>query len=334
MTDCVARTFALVLEARGRLAGVVRRTPLLESPLLNRELGLRLLVKAECLQFTGSFKLRGAYNTIAARRPEAVVAYSSGNHAQGVAYAAALLKVPAAIVMPKDAPAIKREHTRRYGAELVFYDREREEREAIGARIAEEQGALLVKPYDDPLVIAGQGTVGLEIAEQLLERGLAPDLVLCPAGGGGLIAGTATAIRTLFARCRVMCVEPEGFDDHRRSLEAGARVAHPGEARSFCDALLAPIPGEHTFALNRQLLAGGLVVSDAEVAAAIRVAFEHFKLVLEPSGAVALAALLAGKAGCSGATAVAVLSGGNVDPDLHARVMAGGAIDPSERAGG
>ena len=321
--------FEDLLEARRRLEGVVRRTPLLSSPLLDRRLGGRLLVKAECLQETGSFKLRGAYNAIAARRPRAVVAYSSGNHAQGVARAAALHGIPATIVMPGDAPELKRRRTEAFGAEVVVYDRMRERREAIGARIAREQSASLVPPYDDPLVIAGQGTVGLEIAEELLGRGMTPDLLLCPCGGGGLIAGVATAMRRIFPDCAPYCVEPEGFDDHRRSLEAGRRIENPGGAASICDALLAPAPGAITFAINRRLLAGGLAVSDVEVAEAMRVAFAEFKLVLEPGGAVALAALLAGRVVLEGRTAVVVLSGGNVDPALFARILA----DSDQRSG-
>jgi threonine dehydratase len=310
-----------VREAAARLRGVALRTPLLRDTSLDALAGARLLIKVEPLQRTGSFKFRGAYNAIARSSAPAVVAWSSGNHAQGVALAAALLGKRATIVMPADAPRIKQERTRALGAEIVLYDRARQSREAIGAAIAERSGAAIVRPYDDPAVIAGQGTVGLEIVEQALEFGLVPDLAVICCGGGGLIAGCATALRALLPDIRVYAAEPEGHDDTARSLARGERVANPPGVRSICDALLAPEPGELTFAINRRLLAGGLVVSDAEVRRAMALAFAELKVVVEPGGAVALAAVLAGRIDCRGRTVAVVLSGGNVDPDLYARVL-------------
>jgi threonine dehydratase len=315
-------TFADVEAAAARLRGIAVRSPLLESEALNERAGGRVLLKAECLQRTGSFKFRGAYNTISQIEADAVVAYSSGNHAQGVAAAAKLLGKAATIVMPADAPAIKIENTRAYGAEVRLYDRARESREAIGAEIAARTGAALIRPYDDPRIIAGQGTVGLEIVEQARDRGVAPDLALIPCGGGGLIAGCALALRTALPGIAIYAVEPDGLDDTRRSLEAGERVANAPGATSICDALLLPTPGELTFAINRQLLAGGLIATDDEVRRAMAFAFRHLKLVLEPGGAVALAAVLSGRLALERRTAV-VLSGGNVDPALFAAAITG-----------
>ena len=315
-------TFADVAAAADRLRGVAVETPLLESDALNALVGGRLLVKAEPLQRTGSFKFRGAYNAIAVLRPPAVVAYSSGNHAQGVALAARLLGIAATIVMPEDAPATKLAGTRTLGAEVMTYDRLSEDREAIGAVIAERSGAVLIRPYDEPLVMAGQGTAGLELAEQAARRGCRLDTALVCCGGGGLIAGCATALTHVVAGIAVHAVEPEGHDDTRRSLAAGHRVENAPGVRSFCDALLAPAPGELTFAVNRRLLAGGIAVSDAEVAHAMRLAFRHLKLVIEPGGAVALAAALAGKVATQGRITAVVVSGGNVDADLFARIVA------------
>jgi threonine dehydratase len=311
-----------VRDAAARLRGVAVRTPLLHETPLDALVGARLLLKVEPLQRTGSFKFRGAYNAIARSTAPSVVAWSSGNHAQGVALAAALLGKRATIVMPADAPRIKQERTRALGAEIVLYDRARESREAIGAAIAERTGAAIVRPYDDPDVIAGQGTVGLEIVEQAAELGLLPDLAVVCCGGGGLIAGCATALRALLPQIRVYAAEPAGHDDTARSLARGERVANAPGVRSICDALLAPEPGALTFGINRRLLAGGLVASDAEVRRAMALAFSELKVVVEPGGAVALAALLAGRLDCRGRTVAVVLSGGNVDPDLYARVLA------------
>jgi threonine dehydratase len=307
--------------AAARLEGVVRQTPLLESDALNALVGGRLLCKAEGLQRTGSFKLRGAYNTISQLGAQPVVAFSSGNHAQGVAAAAKLLGVPATIVMPADAPAIKIANTRALGAEVRLYDRQRESREEIGAAIAERTGAALVKPYDDPRVIAGQGTVALEVVAQLRALGTAVDAALVPCSGGGLIAGCSIALTAAFPEVAIFAVEPQGFDDIARSLAAGERVANAPGAQSFCDALLAPMPGELTFELHRRHLAGGLAVSDAEVARAMVLAFSHLKVVVEPGGAVALAAVLSGRLDARGRTVLVVLSGGNVDPGLFAEVL-------------
>jgi threonine dehydratase len=326
MTDpstALAVGFGDVLAASDRLRGVVVETPLLESEALNAITGGRLLLKAEPLQRTGSFKFRGAYNALSVLRPPAVVAYSSGNHAQGVALAARLLDIPATIVMPADAPALKLEGTRALGAEVVTYDRWRESREAIGEAIAARTGAVLVRPYDDPLVIAGQGTVGLELAEQAARRGARLDAALVCCSGGGLVAGCAIALTHFLPEIEVYTVEPVGFDDHARSLAAGERVANAPGGSSFCDALLTPTPGEITFPINRALLKGGLAVSDAEVAEAMRLAFRHLKVVVEPGGAVALAAALSGKLDLKGRTAGIVLSGGNIDPALYARILTG-----------
>jgi threonine dehydratase len=316
-----------VRAAAERLAGRVVATPLVESPLLNARLGLRLLVKAETLQRTGSFKFRGAMNAILQlderQRRAGVVAFSSGNHAQGVAAAAQLLGIPATIVMPADAPAIKVANTRGYGAEIVLYDRWRDSREAIGARIAAERGANLVPPYDDARVIAGQGTAGLEIAAQAKALGAALDALVVPAGGGGFIAGCALALAAESPATKVYSAEPEAADDWRRSLAAGARLANDPTLRSICDALLAPTPGEIPFAIGRHLFAGGLAVSDAEVLRAIAVAFAELKLVVEPGGAAALAAVLAGKLDAKGKTVAVIASGGNVDHELFCRALAG-----------
>jgi threonine dehydratase len=321
-------TLANIEEAARRLIGRATVTPLLESPLLNDRIGGRLLIKAECLQRTGSFKFRGAYYRLSllddGERRRGVVAYSSGNHAQAVAAAAKLLQIPAVIVMPADAPVSKMAATRAWGAEIVTYDRYREDREAIGANLARKRGAVLVPPYDDPLIITGQGTLGLEVADQAVALGAHLDAVLVPCGGGGLIAGTATALTARVPGIAVYAVEPAGFDDTGRSLVAGERLANPPLAAdnlSFCDALLAPTPGTLTFAINRRLLAGGLVVNDADVARAMASAFSDLKIVVEPGGAVARAAALTGKFDCRGKTVAVVCSGGNVDAALFARAI-------------
>lgn len=319
-------TIADIEDAAKRLAGVAVRTPLLESSLLNAALGGRLLLKAEPLQRAGSFKFRGAYNRISrlddAAKKRGVVAYSSGNHAQGVASAAEMLGVPATILMPKDAPAVKIANTKAYGAEVVLFDRDKDDREAMARKIASERGATLVPPYDDPYIIAGQGTVGLEIAEELERRGIKADAVIAPCGGGGLVAGTATAIAARLPGVPVFSAEPVGFDDTARSLKAGARQGNTPGAKSFCDALLAPMPGEITFPINHRRLAGGLAVSDTEVRRAMAAAFGYLKLVIEPGGAVALAAALSGKIPLAGKTVVVVASGGSVDPATFARAIA------------
>jgi threonine dehydratase len=302
------------------------RTPLLSFPVLDARAGTRVFIKPEMLQRTGSFKFRGAFNKLASipndKRSGGVVAFSSGNHAQGVAAAAQILHMQATIVMPRDAPASKRERTKSYGAEVVLYDRGRDDREAIARGIAEPRGATLVRPYDDPFVIAGQGTIGREIAEDMERLGLAPDVVVAPASGGGLIAGVATAVKARFPSAEVIVAEPEAFNDHTISLRAGKREAHSAEGRTICDALMAAIPGELTFAINSKLLSRGITASDAEVADAVGFAYRELKLVVEPGGAVGLAALLAGRIDAAGKNVVIVLSGGNVDAELYARLIA------------
>jgi threonine dehydratase len=302
------------------------RTPLLSPPVLCERIGTKVFLKPEMLQRTGSFKFRGAFNKLSsipqAERSGGVVAFSSGNHAQGVAAAAKILNMQATIVMPADAPLSKRERTKSYGAEVVLYDRDREDREAIAGEIAGKRGATLVRPYDDPFVIAGQGTAGREIAEDMAALGLTPDIVVAPASGGGLIAGVATAVKARFAQAEIIVAEPEAFDDHTRSLRAGKREAHQASGPTICDALMASIPGELTFAINSRLLSRGVTASDDEVAAAVGFAYRELKLVVEPGGAVGLAALLAGRIDAKGKNVVIVLSGGNVDADLYARLVA------------
>ncbi|NQV43692.1 MAG: threonine/serine dehydratase [Rhodospirillales bacterium] len=316
-----------IRDAANRIEGHALRTPLLESFLLNERLGVRLLVKPEVLQRTGSFKFRGAYTKISrlepSQRKNGVVAYSSGNHAQGVAAAAALLGIRATIVMPEDAPRIKIENTKALGAEVILYDRYTENREAIGDRLCNELGAILVPPYDDLDVIAGQGTVGLEIAEDMAARGLHADKVIIPCGGGGLAAGTTVALATLSPDTDVWVAEPEAFDDTVRSLVLGERVGIDPAARTICDALSSPLPGEITFDLNRKHLTGGVAISEHDVAEAMVEAFRTFKIVVEPGGAVALAAVLKGHVEVTGQTVVVICSGGNVDPDLFSEILAG-----------
>ena len=313
-----------VLAAAARLAGHARRTPLLGGTQLDESTGGRILLKLETLQHTGSFKFRGAYNRLAQipadRRGAGVVAFSSGNHAQGVAAAARLLGIPATIVMPADAPRVKMRNTLALGAEVVEYDRLHESRESIAARIAEQRGAVLVPSFDDPDIIAGQGTVGLEIAEQAAESGALDDVVVCTSGGG-LVAGTALAVRAMSPATRIWSAEPAGHDDHRRSLASGRRESNEPGTRSICDALLAPEPGVLTFEINRRLLAGGLAVTDQEVRAAIAYAARTLKLIVEPGGAVALAAVMAGRIDARGRTVAVVLSGGNIDDALLREVL-------------
>src|SRR5437667_1377364 len=308
------------------LAPFAVRTPLLSLTVLNERAGTRVFLKPEMLQRTGSFKFRGAFNKLSsiplAARGGGVVAFSSGNHAQGVAAAARILNMQATIVMPADAPLSKRERTKAYGAEVVLYDRDREDREAIANGIAAKRGATLVRPYDDPLVIAGQGTVGKEIAEDMAALSLTPDIVVAPASGGGLIAGVATAVKARFPLATLIVAEPEGYDDHGLSLRAGHREAHHAAGRTICDALMASMPGEMTFSINSKLLAKGVTASDAEVGAAVAYAYRELKLVVEPGGAVGLAALLAGRIDAKGKNVVIVLSGGNVDADLFAKLVA------------
>jgi threonine dehydratase len=306
-----------VRDALRRIAPYIVRTPMLRNAALDRATGGTILIKPEVLQRTGSFKLRGATNALrqlsAAQLAKGVVAYSSGNHAQAVACAASALSAPATIVMPSDAPAIKRAHTEFWGAKIVSYDRDTENREAIAARIVAETGAALIPPYEHPHVIAGQGTLALELFEDARAAGLELDDMLVCCGGGGLIAGCSLAMADMSPITRMIAVEPEGWDDTARSLRAGTRLANDKGGSKFCDALLTPIPGELTFSINQRLLDGGIAVSDAQVRAAMRFAWEHLKLVVEPGGAVALAAVLAGTWAAEGRVIGVVLSGGNVD---------------------
>ena len=320
-------THADVVAAAERLKGLAVRTPLLASPVLDAMTGARVFLKPECLQRTGSFKFRGAYNALSlipeAERAKGVVACSSGNHAQGVAEAARLYGVEATILMPADAPAMKIARTKRAGASVVTYDRATEDREALTVKLASEKGADLVHPFDDARVIAGQGTIGLEIVEDLAGLGLTPDLVLVPASGGGIAAGIALGLEGGAPQARVVMVEPVGFEDQARSLAAGERVSNPKTSGSICDALLSPKPGVLTFAVNRARGSMAVAASDAEALEAMAFAAVEHKLVLEPGGAVALAALLKGRVDVAGKTVVVVLSGGNVDPALAAKALAG-----------
>jgi threonine dehydratase len=321
-------TPADVEAASERLRDIAIETPLISSPELDELLGGKLYIKPECLQRTGSFKIRGAYNLMSKlddrQRARGVVAWSSGNHAQGVAAAARLLGIQAAIVMPEDAPKAKLDNTRRLGAEVITYDRYSGDREAIARQLAAARGAELVPSYDHVDIISGQGTVGLEIARQLQEMDVVPDQALICCGGGGLISGSATALKARFPHIGVYSVEPDAFDDTARSLETGIRQSVAASARSICDALQAHTPGKLTFELNRRLLDGGLAVSDAEVGNAMRQAFRYLKLVVEPGGAVALAAALSGKIATRGRITVVVISGGNVDVELFSRIMGEG----------
>jgi threonine dehydratase len=314
-----------VRAAAERIAGRVIETPLLESAELNARTGARVWLKAETLQHTGAFKARGAFNKLLSlsqqERVNGVVAFSSGNHAQAVAYAARALGMRATIVMPSDAPAVKIARTKAFGAEVVTYDREREDRAAIASRIARERGAIIAPPFDDPFVMAGQGTLGLELAAQAKARGAIVDVVLTPASGGGLSGGVATAVRSVFPSAQAYAVEPEGFDDIQRSLKSGQIEKNPRVAGSICDALLVQAPSVFTFGVNRKQLAGAVTVSDAEALRAMRYAFEELKLVVEPSGATALAAVLNKKIAVAGKTVAVVVSGGNVDSAMFARAL-------------
>ncbi len=318
-------SYQSVRDAAEQLRGIVVRTPLLESKALNERLGARLFLKCETLQHTGSFKFRGAYNTLsrlsAAQKAAGVIAYSSGNHAQGVALSAKMLGITATILMPEDSPAIKLNNTREYGAKVITYDRYRQSREEIGEKIAKDGNLTLIKPYDNYFVISGQGTTGVEIVEQLKDQNIHADICAAPAGGGGLIAGTSLALRELSPRTKIYAAEPEHFDDTNRSLAAGERVQNQAGQQSICDAIVTPTPGKITFGINKLTLSGGLVVTDDETRAAMRTAFHYFKCVIEPGGAVALAAFLTGKIDIQDKTVVAIASGGNVDPALYSDIL-------------
>jgi threonine dehydratase len=312
--------------AARRLAGIAIETPLLQSSQLDEMTGGTVLLKPECLQRVGSFKIRGAYNLLSQLSPEqarrGVVAWSSGNHAQGVAAAGAMLGIDTTIVMPEDAPVAKLENTRRLGGEVITYDRYSGDREAIAREIAAERGSELVPSYDHADIIAGQGTVGLEIAEQSVALGMPVEQVLIPCGGGGLSSGSAVALKARLPDVAVFTVEPENYDDTAQSLQSGRRVSVSTTQRSVCDALLVASPGELTFDIMREYVDAGLVVSDEEVRSAMRFAFRDLKLVIEPGGAAALAAVLAGKIDLEGKTTAVVLSGGNVDVELFSEIQA------------
>lgn len=318
-----------IRDAALRLDGVALHTPLIEIDALNAIAGGRILIKPECLQRTGSFKIRGAYNLISqltdAQKKNGVVAFSSGNHAQGVAAAGTLLNVSTTIVMPDDAPAIKLENTRALGGNVVTYDRETGDREEIASRIADEEGRVIAPSYDHEAIVAGQGTIGLEIADDCKAANVSPtQLVIC-CGGGGLASGTGIALRESFPDVGIVVVEPDAFDDVRRSLLSGEREGNAAGARSICDAIQTPSPGIIPFEILCALHAEGVTVSDADVCRAMRFAFEHLKLVVEPGGAVALAAVLSGAVETKDRLTVVVLSGGNVDPDMFNACLGDGA---------
>lgn len=309
----------MIEAAEARLKGHARRTPLLSSPFLDDLAGRRVFVKAECLQHTGSFKFRGAWNALAALNPSGVLAYSSGNHAQGVALAARMRGIPAVIVMPADAPAIKIANTRALGAEVVAYDRATADRDALGARIAAERGLTLIKPYDMAEVIAGQGTTGLEIAEQAAEAGIIKAEVTVPCGGGGLTSGIALALEARAPGLVVRPAEPEGFDDVARSLATGTLQRNARLSGSICDAIITPQAGDLTWPVIRRLCGPGHAITEDEALRAMALAHDRLKLVLEPGGAVALAAALF-RPGAD--TVIAVASGGNVDRAMMVRALA------------
>ena len=315
-----------IVAAARRLNGYARVTPLIDSAAASAASDASVFLKTETLQHTGSFKFRGAFNLLnqlsAEQKANGVVAYSSGNHAQAVAKVAQMQEIRATIVMPSDAPQIKIQSTENFGADVVLYDRYKESREDIAAGIVDDRGATLVPPYDHPDTIAGQGTVGLEITDQLRTLDRKPDVILVPCSGGGLVAGIAIATKHVFPDCEIFAVEPEGFDDTARSLASGDRETAEPDAKSFCDALLVPTPGQLTFSINKALLAGGLTVTDTDVEQAMAFAFTHEKLVVEPGGAVGLAALLKSRKNLvAGKTVVVVLSGGNVDPATFSAVV-------------
>lgn len=316
----------LIRQAEARLKGVIRNTPLLTSPFLDEIAGRRVWVKAECLQHTGSFKARGGYAAVSALDPEVrakgVLAYSSGNHAQGVAWAAALHDIPAVIVMPSSAPKLKIDNTRALGAEVVLYDRATESREVVGEKLASTRGLTLIRPYDEPQVIAGQGTSGLELAVQMTEAGVKTADVLVPCGGGGLSSGVALALSETAPGLRVRPVEPVGFDDVKRSLEAGEIRTNAEPEGSICDAIVTPSPGAITFPVLKSLCGPGMAVSDDEALRAVALAFLRLKIVVEPGGAVALAAALFKADELAGDDVVVLCTGGNIDPATFKQALA------------
>ena len=320
MTD-----ISMIEAARQRIGAQAIRTPLLSSHFLDEIAGRKILVKAESLQRTGSFKFRGGWSAVSGLAPDVrqrgVIAFSSGNHAQGVALAAKLHGVPSVIIMPHDAPKIKIENTKAYGAEVVLFDRAKEDRDAIGAKLSQERGLTLIKPFDEPLVIAGQGTVGLEIAEQGKEYGIEKAEVLVPCGGGGLTSGIALALEAKTPTYKVRTCEPEKFDDVARSLASGKIERNDALAGSICDAIITPQPGNITFPLMLNLCGKGIAVTEDEALRAMVLAFLRLKIVVEPGGAVALAAALFHGDELEADTLIVVASGGNVDPDVMASAL-------------
>ncbi|MCT4607734.1 MAG: threonine/serine dehydratase [Pelagimonas sp.] len=315
----------MITAATNRLSGNVRRTPLLSSPMLDEIAGRRVLVKPECLQHTGSFKYRGAWSAISAlddqTRARGILAFSSGNHAQGIAAVARAFGVPAVIIMPSDAPKAKIDGTRALGGEVVLYDRGSQSREEIGDQLSAERNLTLIKPFDDPQVIAGQASCGVEIAQQAADMGITQADVMVCCGGGGLTAGIALALEAHAPDMRVRPAEPEGYDDTTRSLAAGERLRNQQEAGGLCDAILTPMPGEITFPILSRLCGPGVVVSEEEALRAMALAFHHLKIVAEPGGAVALAAALFHPGQFETDTVICTVSGGNVDPAIFARAL-------------
>jgi threonine dehydratase len=315
----------MIRAAAERLEGHARRTPLLSSPFIDHLAGRRVFIKAECLQHTGSFKYRGGYAAVSALDPDTrargVIAFSSGNHAQGVALAAAQHDVPSVIIMPSDAPRLKIENTRAFGAEVVLYDRATEDRDGIGEAMSKDRGLTLIKPFDEPQVIAGQGTTGLEIAAQARLEGVESADVLVCCGGGGLTSGIALALEAEAPGLRARPVEPFGFDDATRSLAAGSIQRNAQMTGSLCDAIVTPQPGNLTFPIMQRLCGSGLVVTDQEALRAVAQAFLRLKIVLEPGGAVALAAALFRRDQIEGDAVIVIASGGNVDLDIYEQAL-------------
>ena len=323
MTNILPRSHNID-EAHDRLREWLIPTPVLQSEVLNARANSRVLIKAESLQHTGSFKIRGALNRLLQlsheERSLGIVASSSGNHAQGVAMAASCLGVSAVVVMPKDAPEIKQLNTRALGAKVILYDRYNEDREHIAAKVAQETGATIIPAFDHHDIIAGQGTVGLETARYAHSEGLNLDALYCPCGGGGLIAGCSLSVQSVFEKCRLFSVEPEFYDDTKRSLEIKERQLVDGHPVTICDALMAPAPGALTFAINQETLTSGITVTDSQAAHAVAFAARYLKLVLEPSGAVALAAVLDGSARSFSCVAI-ILSGANIDHKKYLEIL-------------
>ena len=315
----------MIHAAAERIKGFGRETPLLNSPFLDEIAGRHLFVKPECLQHTGSFKFRGAWSAVSSltedERARGVIAFSSGNHAQGIPFAARHFKTPAVVIMPSDAPALKITNTKALGAEVILYDRETEDRDAIGAKLAEERGLTLIKPFDNPLVIAGQGTTGLEIANQAAAEGITSGDVLVPCGGGGLTSGIALALEKHAPNMRVQPIEPQGYDDVVRSLASGKIQRNSKQSGGLCDAIITPQPGDLTFPILKRLCGAGIVVTDDEVLKAMGLIFQRLKIVAEPGGAVAVAAALFHGDRLEGDNVIAVISGGNVDADVFKRAL-------------